>query len=114
MVGPTNLNFVSHSKKTLKEGIEYLGGNVSQLNQAKREKGEWKAFLELHIEQGGILHSKKEDIGVVTAIVGINYWRVVVLGTPNHSGTTPMNQRKDALLAVKKKIIYYLLFIILF
>ncbi|HEY7160999.1 MAG TPA: hydantoinase/carbamoylase family amidase, partial [Acidobacteriota bacterium] len=63
------------------------------------------AYLELHIEQGGILDSEKINIGVVEGIVGINWWDVTIEGFANHAGTTPMNQRKDALLAAAKLII---------
>ena len=53
--------------------------------------------LELHIEQGGVLDRAGEDIGVVTAIVGLKRYRVVVEGMANHAGTTPMSLRDDAL-----------------
>ncbi|NNF19175.1 MAG: hydantoinase/carbamoylase family amidase, partial [Flavobacteriaceae bacterium] len=70
-----------------------------------REKGDLAAFLELHIEQGGILDQNDEDIGVVEGIVGINWWEVKVEGKANHAGTTPMDQRQDALLAAARFII---------
>ncbi|MEP7343125.1 MAG: hydantoinase/carbamoylase family amidase, partial [Acidobacteriota bacterium] len=57
-----------------------------------------------HIEQGGILDAEKLNIGVVEGIVGINQWEVTVDGFANHAGTTPMNQRHDALLAAAKYI----------
>src|SRR6185369_13796428 len=44
------------------------------------------------------------NIGVVEGIVGINEWEVTVLGLANHSGTTPMNQRKDALVAAARLV----------
>ena len=62
------------------------------------------AYLELHIEQGGILDAEKIDIGVVEGIVGINWWDVTIEGFANHAGTTPMNNRQDALLAAAKFI----------
>ena len=65
----------------------------------KRNKGDIKAFLELHIEQGGILDAKGIQIGVVEGIVGIEWWGVTVTGFANHAGTTPMNMRQDAVLA---------------
>jgi N-carbamoyl-L-amino-acid hydrolase len=55
--------------------------------------------VELHIEQGGILHKENIDIGVVEGIVGINWWDVTIDGFGNHAGTTPMDQRRDALVA---------------
>ncbi|MCI0618079.1 Zn-dependent hydrolase, partial [bacterium] len=94
----------SHSGKTIREGIRAIGGDPDRINEAQRKKGSITAFLELHIEQGGILDSEKINIGVVEGIVGINWWDVTIEGFANHAGTTPMNQRKDALLAAAKLI----------
>jgi N-carbamoyl-L-amino-acid hydrolase len=58
--------------------------------------------VELHIEQGAILDREKIDIGVVTGIVGINWWDVTIEGFANHAGTTPMDQRRDAMLAAAR------------
>lgn len=52
-------------------------------------------FLELHIEQGGVLEDKNLDIGVVDGIVGITRYNITLKGEANHAGTTPMNLRKD-------------------
>ena len=86
------------------EGIQRLGGDTTQLGLARRQKGSLAAFLELHIEQGGILDSRKLDIGIVEGIVGLNWWDVHFKGMANHAGTTPMNLRKDALLAAARFI----------
>jgi N-carbamoyl-L-amino-acid hydrolase len=58
-----------------------------------------EAYLELHIEQGSTLEREQRQIGIVTGIVGINWWDVTITGFSNHAGTTPMDQRQDALLA---------------
>ncbi|MBL7877074.1 MAG: hydantoinase/carbamoylase family amidase, partial [Cyclobacteriaceae bacterium] len=63
------------------------------------------AFVELHIEQGGILEREGLHIGVVEGIVGIVDWEIAVEGFANHAGTTPMDLRRDALLASSKLII---------
>ncbi|MFQ5704670.1 MAG: M20 family metallo-hydrolase [Gemmatimonadales bacterium] len=57
------------------------------------------AFVELHIEQGGVLETSGRRIGVVTTIVGGKYLRITVKGRPDHAGTTPMGMREDALVA---------------
>jgi beta-ureidopropionase / N-carbamoyl-L-amino-acid hydrolase len=98
------LQVKSHSGKTIGEGIRFIGGDPDNLQSAKRNRSEILAYLELHIEQGGILEAEKINIGVVEGIVGINLWDVTVLGLANHAGTTPMDQRKDALLAGAKLI----------
>jgi N-carbamoyl-L-amino-acid hydrolase len=98
------LDLVSRSGKTIREGIKFIGGDPTKLSTARRGKGSIAAYLELHIEQGGILEKEKIDIGVVEGIVGINWWDVTIEGFANHAGTTPMNQRQDALLAAAKFI----------
>ncbi|HET6629903.1 MAG TPA: Zn-dependent hydrolase [Woeseiaceae bacterium] len=98
-LGEEALDVVSHSGKTIREGIRYLGGDPARLDEAAHEKGDVKAFLELHIEQGGTLDDRDIDIGVVEGIVGIEWWEVVIEGFANHAGTTPMHGRRDAVLA---------------
>jgi N-carbamoyl-L-amino-acid hydrolase len=70
-----------------------------------RKKGDFHAWVELHIEQGGILEKEKIQVGVVEGIVGIVHWEVTVEGFANHAGSTPMNMRQDALLAASKFIL---------
>jgi N-carbamoyl-L-amino-acid hydrolase len=96
------LDLVSRSGKTIREGIKFIGGDPSKLSEVKRER--IGAYLELHIEQGGILEAEKINIGVVEGIVGINWWDVTIEGFANHAGTTAMNNRQDALLAAAKFI----------
>ncbi|HSE17003.1 MAG TPA: M20 family metallo-hydrolase [Pyrinomonadaceae bacterium] len=92
------LDLVSRSGKTIRDGIKFIGGEPAKLADVRRRKGEIAGYLELHIEQGGILDSEKINIGVVEGIVGINWWDVTIEGFANHAGTTPMNKRHDALL----------------
>lgn len=99
-----DLNIVTNSKKTIREGIKFIGGDTDKLTSAVRKKGGLAGYVELHIEQGGILHQEKIDIGVVEGIVGVFWWDVTVEGFANHAGTTPMNGRRDALLAAAKYI----------
>ena len=98
------LDLVSRSGKTIREGIKFIGGDPAKLSSARRKRGDIAAYLELHIEQGGILDTEKINIGIVEGIVGINWWDVTIEGFANHAGTTPMNQRHDALLAAAKFI----------
>ncbi len=98
-LSPDALELMTHSGKTIGEGIRYLGGDPDRLDEVRRSKGDLHAFLELHIEQGAILENKGVQIGVVEGIVGIEWWGVTVEGFANHAGTTPMNMRQDAVLA---------------
>ena len=63
------------------------------------EPGRYKGFLEMHIEQGTILESANEQVGVVTGIVAIWQYRIMVQGQQDHAGGTTMAERKDAGLA---------------
>jgi N-carbamoyl-L-amino-acid hydrolase len=90
---------------TMAEGIRAIGGNPDNIPSCIRKKGDLHAWLELHIEQGGILARENVQIGVVEGIVGIVHWEVTVTGFANHAGTTPMNQRQDALLAAARFIV---------
>lgn len=99
------LNVVSHSGKTIREGIRAIGGDPDHLEKARRHKGDIAAFIELHIEQGSILDDEGIQIGVVEGIVGINWWEVTIEGFANHAGTTPMNKRRDALVAAAHLIL---------
>ncbi len=99
------LEVVNSTGFTMEEGIDRIGGNASRIWDVERAKGSLTAFLELHIEQGGILDRENINIGVVEGIVGIKWWDVTIYGAANHAGTTPMDQRQDALLAAAKFIL---------
>jgi|SRR5215213_335168 len=99
-----DLDLPSQSGKTIREGIEYLGGNPARLETARRRAGDVAAYLEYHIEQGPVLENDRIDIGIVEGIVGVNRWEVTIDGFSNHAGTTPMNRRKDALLVAARFI----------
>jgi len=93
------LEVMSHSGKKIKEGVKAIGGDPDNLDAIIRTENDIAAFLELHIEQGSILYDEKIQIGVVEGIVGIEWWDVNIVGFANHAGTTPMDKRKDAMLA---------------
>ena len=108
LVGELNqkaLEIVSHSGKTIREGIRFIGGDPDNLPEARYRKGAIKAFVELHIEQGSILYDEETQIGVVEGIVGIKWWDVTVEGFANHAGTTPMDRRRDALIAASQLVL---------
>jgi N-carbamoyl-L-amino-acid hydrolase len=102
---PDALAIVSHSGKTIRDGIRAIGGDPNRLGEARRKPGDLKAYIELHIEQGAILEESDIDIGVVEGIVGICWWDVTIEGVPNHAGTTPMNRRRDAMLSAAEFVL---------
>jgi N-carbamoyl-L-amino-acid hydrolase len=60
------------------------------------EPGRYMGYLEAHIEQGPYLEEQGLEVGVVTSIVGIRGCTVRFAGEQNHAGTTPMDRRRDA------------------
>lgn len=104
-INQQTLDVVTVSGYTNAEGVERLGGNVDRIYEVKRNMGDIHAFLEMHIEQGSNLYSSNTDIGIVEGIVGLKWWDVTVKGFANHAGTTPMNQRQDAMIAASKFVL---------
>ncbi len=104
-ITPAALKSITQSGLTIADGIRAIGGNPDSLSKVVRKKGDVAAFVELHIEQGGILMTENLQIGIVEGIVGIEHWDATIEGAANHAGTTPMNARRDALLAAAKLII---------
>jgi beta-ureidopropionase / N-carbamoyl-L-amino-acid hydrolase len=96
------LQFIEPSGETLSDGLRRVGGDPDRLDQTKR--GDIKAFLELHIEQGTVLESQSLDVGIVTSIVGIRRVEVIFEGAADHAGTTPLGLRHDALVAASRTV----------
>ena len=90
---------------TLAECIERIGGDPARIEEAARHPGEIAGYIELHIEQGATLERAGIQIGVVEGIVGITRHDVVFAGFPNHAGTTPMSERRDAMLAAAELVL---------
>ena len=59
----------------------------------------FRAYLELHIEQGPFLEEEGLAVGVVDGIVAISWSRLAIHGVQDHAGPTPMRIRHDALVA---------------
>ena len=93
---------VARSGKTIREGIGIIGGDVSRLAESVKKRGDIACYIELHIEQGGLLEKAGKQIGVVQGIVGLRWFEVTITGFANHAGATPMDQRQDAMLAAAK------------
>ena len=98
-LGDEEFDRVMRSGISVRDGIPRLGGDLSRLAEARRAPGDYLCFLELHIEQGGVLDAAGIDIGVVEGIVGLRWFEVTFTGFANHAGTTPMDKRQDAMLA---------------
>ena len=100
---PSDLSRMSNGI-SLADGLRKLGGDPTRLAEARLPPGAFHCYLELHIEQGGILYKANVPIGVVEGIVSIDEYDVEIRGFANHAGTTPMTERHNALLAAAKLI----------
>ncbi len=89
----------------IRAAVAGVGGDLARIREAALKPGEIAAYLELHIEQGGVLDRAGIPIGVVEGIVGIVRYRAVVSGEANHAGTTPMPDRRDALVAAARLVV---------
>jgi hydantoinase/carbamoylase family amidase len=89
----------------LEDVLADLGIYRSNLRSLRRDPATVKAYLELHIEQGPILEAKAKPIGVVTSIAAPSRFKAIFTGQADHSGTTPMEMRKDALVAASEFIV---------
>lgn len=64
-----------------------------------------ETYVELHVEQGPVLLREDRPLGVVSAIVGLARGEVVLDGAAGHAGTTPMDGRRDALVAASELVL---------
>lgn len=81
------------------DAFSETGGDLDAAAHTKLDPATLHATVELHIEQGPTLENLGHEIGVVTGIVGLGGGIVTFRGRADHAGTTPMPQRKDALVA---------------
>ncbi len=79
---------------TLTEAIRHAGFSGKRAQKSPQMQ-EVERFIELHIEQGGVLEQSGEQVGLVTSIVGLLIGKITIEGHQNHAGTTPMHLRKD-------------------
>jgi N-carbamoyl-L-amino-acid hydrolase len=87
---------------TLEAALRVCGVEVERVGEAAMEQQNLSAYLELHIEQGPVLEGLKKPLGVVLGTKGVERWAVVFKGQEAHSGSTPMEVRRDALAACAK------------
>ena len=80
-------------------------GFAGRLEQVKLPGSYYKAFIELHIEQGPLLERQQIPLGVVTKIAGPASLRVLIEGSGGHAGGVLMPDRRDALCAAAELIL---------
>ena len=87
---------------TLEAALKNCGYHVDLIADATKEQKDLAAYLELHIEQGPILEKLGLSLGVVQGTKGVERWAITFRGVEAHSGSTPMEARRDALAACAK------------
>jgi N-carbamoyl-L-amino-acid hydrolase len=87
---------------TLPDALKRCGVDLDRMHEAKRELKDAAAYLELHIEQGPVLLDMDRPLGAVLGTFGVERHAITFHGQAAHSGSTPMNRRKDAFLAAAK------------
>jgi N-carbamoyl-L-amino-acid hydrolase len=87
---------------TLEAALKACGIEIDRVAEAAAEQKDLAAYLELHIEQGPILERLGKPLGVVQGTKGVERWAITFHGQEAHSGSTPMEVRRDALAAAAK------------
>lgn len=86
----------------LTDAIARFDLDLDQVKQANRQLANAAAYLELHIEQGPVLEKLGLPLGVVLGTFGVERHAIRFVGQSAHAGSTPMDQRRDALGAAAK------------
>lgn len=90
---------------SMASAMEGVGLAPEAVETAQWQSEDWFAFVEVHIEQGGVLESKHIRVGVVDVISGSTRLEVTVLGQASHTGGTPMHLRRDALVTAAECVL---------
>jgi len=86
----------------LEDAVKSCGFDVDRFPEASNERKQAAAYIELHIEQGPVLEALQLPLGAVLGTKGVERWTITFHGQEAHSGSTPMNARRDALAAAAK------------
>lgn len=101
MMGELTLDSVRHYRdddgQTFEQVLRADGLDAAGVGEAVRRPENFRAYIELHIEQGEVLEKRNLPIGVVSGIAGPAWIDMRWRGRASHAGTTPMNMRRDAL-----------------
>ena len=90
---------------TMRAAMQQAGLRVEDIPALRRNPQHYLGFVEVHIEQGPVLHELDLPLGVVTSINGSARYLVELTGTACHAGTTPMDRRSDAAAAAAEVIL---------
>lgn len=96
---PALLDKAAWDGRPVREHMVQAGLDPSKIKDAQQPVGRFAAFVELHIEQSRRLEEAGLPIAIVDGFVAIRRYAVRFSGQANHAGTTPMSERRDALVA---------------
>ena len=91
---------------SMRSAMQQAGLDPAQIGTIERDPQHYLGFVEVHIEQGPVLNELNIPLGVVTSINASVRFTGSVTGTASHAGTTPMNRRRDAALAVAELALF--------
>lgn len=93
---------------TMRQAMQHAGlpGTLEAIGSLRRDASRYLGFVEVHIEQGPVLTEKDLPLGIVTSINGGVRYACETIGMASHAGTTPMNSRRDAAVAVAELALY--------
>jgi beta-ureidopropionase / N-carbamoyl-L-amino-acid hydrolase len=86
----------------MEDALRRCGVEMDRFPEAEKERKNAAAYLELHIEQGPVLEKLGLPLGVVMGTKGVERHTITFHGQEAHSGSTPMNARRDALASAAK------------
>jgi ureidoglycolate amidohydrolase len=104
-LSPDAARILSDKDGTALEEVRKKAGCKGDLNEVKLPRGYYKAFVEMHIEQGPLLERQKVPLGIVTRIAAPASLRISVEGAGGHAGGVLMPDRRDALCAAAELIL---------
>jgi N-carbamoyl-L-amino-acid hydrolase len=91
---------------TMREAMKHAGLCIDDIGKCRRDPARYLGFVEVHIEQGPVLNELDLPLGIVTSINGGVRFQCEVAGMASHAGTTPMDRRRDAAVAVAELALY--------
>jgi len=87
------------------DALQAYGANPGDAKSAAVTEGAYSAYVEMHIEQSGLLESRDLPVGIVSGIAGMRQLQGVIRGRAEHAGACPMNLRLDPMPAAAEIIL---------
>ncbi|GEN56451.1 Zn-dependent hydrolase [Halolactibacillus alkaliphilus] len=93
------LSYVDEASMSLNQARKEATNQPLDLKNVQVDPSQLVGYLEVHIEQGKVLEKRGLPVGLVNGIVGLNWYEVEIEGEAGHAGATPMDDRKDPVIA---------------